>query len=213
MDNFIHWKNTQIEDLPNEIWKPVRGYEKVEASNFGRIKCLGRYVKTGPNGAGERYIEPKVKNQVKGKDGYLRVDVFKNHKCKKETAHKICALAWKDNPENKKTVQHDNNIRHCNEEWNLKWFTHSEQLKYAYDNGNKISKVQNYVKKGENHYRYGKKGLPDRKIGQYDNDGILINTWDRIVDAIKETGITTIKHNLRGRGITAGGFVWKYINV
>lgn len=38
----------------------------------------------------------------------------------------------------------------------------------------------------------------------------LINTFDSITDAIKETGIKTIWDCCSGRSRSAGGFIWKY---
>ena len=124
-----------MDDLLGEIWKPVPTYEGTFASNFGRIKIAQRTVRVC--GGGERNVDATVKKQVLGKDGYLRTDAVQDGKLKKVTAHRLCALAFKPNPENKKTVQHNNHIKHCNEEWNLCWFTHSEQGEDAYLNGRK----------------------------------------------------------------------------
>lgn len=132
---YSKWKNENIADLPGEIWKPVPNFNGTFASNFGRIKTEARTVSVC--GGGTRYVEATIKKQVLGKDGYLRTDAVKNGKLKKVTAHRLCALAFKPNPENKKTVQHNNHIKHCNEEWNLSWFTHSEQGIDAYNNGRK----------------------------------------------------------------------------
>jgi len=55
----LFWKNKQIEDLPNEIWKDVIGYDGFyEISNLGRIKSLPR-LRISPTG-GEGYTKPKI---------------------------------------------------------------------------------------------------------------------------------------------------------
>jgi hypothetical protein len=55
----LFWKNKQIEDLPNEIWKDVIGYDGYyEISNLGRIKSLPR-LRITPTG-GEGYTKSKI---------------------------------------------------------------------------------------------------------------------------------------------------------
>lgn len=49
-----------------------------------------------------------------------------------------------------------------------------------------------------------------RPVYQYDKKYNLINTFDSITDAVKETGIKTIWNCCNGRNKTAGGFIWKY---
>lgn len=40
------WKNTSLDDLPNEEWRDVAGYEgRYIVSNLGRIKALSHFVK------------------------------------------------------------------------------------------------------------------------------------------------------------------------
>lgn len=150
------WKNTRNEDINGEIWKPVTGFNQTVASNYGRIKVLDRWVKTG--GSSPRFVTANVKAQVLGKDGYLRVDAALDGKCKKVTAHRMCALAFHSNPLNKKTVQHFNDIRHCNEEWNLGWFTQQEQVRDAMQKGRLVFKRHNGYKRGAEHYAYGRRG-------------------------------------------------------
>lgn len=39
------YQNLSLEDLPNEIWKDVVGYEGLyQVSNLGRVKSLDRYA-------------------------------------------------------------------------------------------------------------------------------------------------------------------------
>ena len=55
----LYWKDKQIEDLPNEKWKDVIGYDGFyEISNLGRIKSLPR-LRISPTG-GEGYTKSKI---------------------------------------------------------------------------------------------------------------------------------------------------------
>lgn len=142
-----YYKNISLENIEGEIWNPVKEYAGVYASSLGRIKSDGRFVKIA---YGERYVPTIVHSQYKGKDDYLRVSIRVNGKEKKVTAHRLCALAFCPNPENKKTVQHKNGIKWCNQDWNICWFTQSEQLKDTYDRGNRKNTWWN--KKGGNNH-------------------------------------------------------------
>jgi hypothetical protein len=47
------------------------------------------------------------------------------------------------------------------------------------------------------------------EVSQYTLSGKLLKTFSSVADARRDTGITTIHDNLKGRLKTAGGFVWK----
>ena len=51
-----------------------------------------------------------------------------------------------------------------------------------------------------------------RKIGQYNLEGELIKEYTSIVEAMRETNVTSIKEVLYGNQKTAGGFIWKYLD-
>lgn len=185
---FTHWKNRQLEDLPNEIWKPVKEYDGTLASNLGRIKTLECYVNVCRGG--KRLLKGEIKLQVKGKDGYLRTEAIFNGRCKKETSHKICALAWKENPENKRTVQHENHVRHCNEEWNLNWATYVEQNQDSFSRKFNLGRV--------------------KSVNQYSKHGIFIKTWISVTEAKRCLSIYNIGDCANDKINIAGGFIWRW---
>lgn len=51
-----------------------------------------------------------------------------------------------------------------------------------------------------------------KKVDQYDKDGKFIKTYDSISQAERITGVSNknIRHVLRGRSQTAGGYSWEY---
>ena len=38
--------NCSLENLPDEQWKPIEGFENYEISNYGRVKSLNRLTHT-----------------------------------------------------------------------------------------------------------------------------------------------------------------------
>ena len=111
-----------------DIWKSIPGYEGLyEVSSTGLIRCLGRtYINTIHSKPMEMYRKPVFVQQFFDKDGYLRVTLSKDRKRFQTMAHRIVAMAFIENPENKEQVNHINGIKHDNRVCNLEWVTRSE---------------------------------------------------------------------------------------
>lgn len=67
--------------------------------------------------------------------GYLSVGLSKNGKKYKYLVHRLVALAFIPNEENKPTVNHKDGNKTNNTVDNLEWATYSEQVIHARDNG------------------------------------------------------------------------------
>lgn len=122
-----------------EIWKPVKGFEGIyEVSNMGNVKALDRVsVFEGRWGKTHRKLKGKNLKPQKQSNGYLTVNLGKGKRgsIATKTIHRLVAEAFIDNPENLPLVLHGNNNKTCNEVWNLRWGTISENTKQAYDDG------------------------------------------------------------------------------
>jgi len=97
-----------------ENWKPIVGYEDLyEVSTLGNVRRVFTY---------------KTKNLKCGVDskGYPRVKLCKNNVGTYFNIHRLVALAFLDNPENKPCVDHINRISTDNRLENLRWATHAE---------------------------------------------------------------------------------------
>lgn len=103
-----------------ETWKPVVGYEGIyEVSNIGNIKNS----KTN-----------KILKQPK-RSGYPSVGMAKNKIAKNHRIHRLVAMAFIENPENKRCVNHKDGNKLNNNVENLEWCTHSENNYHAMKNG------------------------------------------------------------------------------
>jgi len=173
------------EDLEGEVWKEVvldkMDLSKVDTCKKYFISNLGRYKNT----SGIITENYKVND-----NGYIRVFVHS----KTYSIHRLVALAFIENPENKAQVNHKDGNKLNNVASNLEWCTNKE---------NQIHKVQSGL---NNNFT--------RKITQYDLEMNKIKDFDSIVGASKElnVGKSNIRGVLSGYRKTAGGFIFKYLD-
>jgi hypothetical protein len=93
-----------------EIWKDIPGYEgKYQASNLGRVK--------GPRGILRPFIS---------QGGYLINTAYVNGDRVREGVHRLVALAFIPNTEDKPQINHINGNKLDNRPENLEWVTCSE---------------------------------------------------------------------------------------
>lgn len=190
--------------MKNEIWKDIPGYEGCyQVSNLGNIKSLKRTVNT-------LFGRPKVqdefiflKENLKG--GYLGVNLSNNGSVKKMKIHRLVAMAFISNPENKKCVNHIDGNKQNNHIENLEWVTYKENSVHASNIG--LSSTYWSGKGGKGYFA-------NMKINQYDLNMNFIKTHDSATLASKEVGIdkSCIIRAANGKIKQSKGFRWKYVN-
>lgn len=98
--------------MNNEIWKEINNFSKYEISNYGNLK----------NKDTQKNIKPAIKS------GYLYISLTDNNGIRKGfKIHRLVALNFIPNPENKETVNHINHNKLDNNINNLEWATTTEQ--------------------------------------------------------------------------------------
>ena len=120
--------------------------------------------------------------------GYIYVRVNKQ----KYSLHHLVASTFIENPQLKPIINHIDGNKTNNSVINLEWCTIQENNQHNHNAG--LIKVFT------------------RKIGQYTLDGKLIKEFDSIVEAMRETKVSSIKQVLYKKQNTAGGFIWKYLD-
>jgi len=142
-----------IVNLEGEIWNDIAGYEQYyKISNLGRLKRV-LHRKNPCNTLIDGIIHP---------NGYCKLALTINGKTKQFYTHRLVALAFIPNPENKKQVNHINGIKTDNRVENLEWVTSKENINHSWENG--LSKPINGVLNG-NSVLTEKDVLEIRKIG------------------------------------------------
>ena len=173
--------------MEKEIFKDIIGYEsKYQISNLGRVKSLSRKRNENTNAViKERILTPDL-----GKAGYHSICFKINNKREKYLIHRLVAIHFIDNTDNKPQVNHINGIKNDNRVENLEWATISENRKHAYDTGLQFGPL------GE---KQGSSKLTEKKILEIKE---RLKKRERQVDIamiynVKQSNISKIKNNKR----------------
>lgn len=172
----------------SELWKEIKGYEGFyEISNKGNV----RNFKT-------KYILKQFTNNK----GYNYVHLSVNYKGKAISVHRLVALNFIDNPENKPQVNHINGIKTDNRIENLEWVTCSENITHSYKNGMQRMKWDKELirRNAKSHYK---------KVRNIEKNII----FDSVSEASKvlNVNISSLSSCLHKKNNTAGGYHWEFI--
>lgn len=109
--------------LKPEEWRPVPAehYEHYHVSSLGRVKNTRR----------GNFMKPDKTNNT----GYYRIRLKSNPHEWATFIHKLVALAFVPNPENKPCVNHKNGDKYDNSATNLEWVTEKENARHARETG------------------------------------------------------------------------------
>lgn len=179
------------DNLSGEEWREVSEYKGIyQISSYGRLKSLKRNIGKHTTRNADRILIPKNNGK-----GYLTFSLSKKNKVKCHYIHRLVAVAFLPNPENKPEVDHLNTNKNDNRLINLAWVSHLE------NQYNPITKL-NVSLKEVNAY----------KIVQLSVIGDYLSVWNSPEEASRFTGISSssivgnIKHPQKS--VTAGGYIF-----
>ncbi len=160
-----------------ETFVKIEGFDNYEVSNLGKVRNIksGRILKP--------YLNPS---------GYLRHCLCENNKSKYLFLHKIIAIAFIDNPEEKPCVNHIDENKLNNDLSNLEWCTIRENIIH----GTRTKRAAEKCSK---------------KVIQLDLNDNVLNIFESMTQAEQETGTSAgnISRCCNGKAKIAGGYKWR----
>lgn len=186
-----------------EIWKPIMGYEGLyEVSNLGRVKSLERVVKCGK---ATRIDSEVIKTLTPNKNGYIKVNLFKEGKYKTCLVHRLVADTFLDNTHNLPQVDHINGDRTDNRVINLRY---TDKQSNQLNNITRKRMSLSHIGKPSNWHKKEKTKV------QFNHNGEIIKIWNSTKDCKSIIGISrqTINDCCKGRCNSAGGYQWQYLD-
>lgn len=177
-----------VQDLENEIWKPVKGYEwKYEISNLGRVKSLFTGLLLKP---------------ARQSNGYYSLFLSKNGKKKSFYLHRLVYEAFHGSiPKWEATAKGDERleINHKDEDPSNNCLDNLELVTCRQNN--------NY---GTHNERSGKNR--EKKVYQYNSDYELVGIWDSTKKSVSG-GFNqgAVSACCRGKKLKYKGFIWSFI--
>lgn len=178
-------------------WKELTGFSKYLFSSAGKIWSKKKHTETSLSYSS---------------DGYLKVGLTNDEgRCVSTGVHRLIALAFIPNPENKPTVNHKNHDKTDNRVENLEWATVTEQNRHRRKPPREIQRL-----------------VSSRKVWRCSLDGEKLESYETMRDAAKwvfDEGLTSVKDFNNGNNIktkicavcqkryqrkTAYGFKWIY---
>lgn len=107
----LFMKSTLLHTKWCEVWLPVRDHATYEVSSRGRVRnsLTSRILRLGTD-----------------EHGYSTVSLYTHSSETKSKVHRLVAIAFYENPENKPMVDHMDNNKLNNDISNLRWVTPSQ---------------------------------------------------------------------------------------
>ena len=88
-------------EINSESWRSISGYSNYQVSNIGRIRNSSTWI----------ILKPDIT-----KDGYYRINLYKNKTRRHHRIHRLVAEEWVLNPDKKPFVDHINHNKSDNTE-------------------------------------------------------------------------------------------------
>lgn len=179
-----------------EVWRPIPEYEGLyEVSNMGKVRSLFRYkkiLKPSPNW-----------------NGYTTVELWKDHKRKRITIHRLVATCFCENPENKPFVNHLDETKTNNRADNLEWVTHIENCNYGTAIARRTAHLDYSKRRINNKHQIE---VASKPIIQLDENGDPLRRWESITKCSAAIGVSrsAIGKAIKRGGKTRQGFQFRY---
>lgn len=176
-------KTLEEQSLKGEKWKVVADFPNYKVSTMGRVGIIDK---------------GQIRYRDHG-DSYVRMTLHNNGISKEFSVHRLVALTFIPNPQNKKFVNHKNGIKHDNRLVNLEWSTPKENSQHAVETGlNDSSK------------RMDPRAI---NVDQYTADWKFVKRWNSVRQAADKLKINrdNIYRSCLNFNRRANGYYFKYV--
>jgi hypothetical protein len=209
--NMEVYKNLSLENLPDEEWRDIKGYEGLyQVSNMGRVKSLSRPTKRGK---GIYVFNDRILCNVINGHGYCQVSIFdKEGVFKIKQVHRLVAEAFIPNPNNHPFIDHIDTVKTNNIVSNLRWCTQSMNMNNPITKEYIDSKRLEFCRE-EWYIETQRYSQPHSKcVLQYSLNGDLIARWRTISEAARSIGasVQAISRCCNGVVKTSMNYIWKF---
>lgn len=189
--------------LKDEIWLKMLEFEGFyEISNLGRVKSIAKFHNKRDGTVQRNTKYGKILKQSNTQ--YAHITLRRNGENFTRLVHRLIAIHFIPNPENKPHINHLNGIKRDNRIENLEWCTTSENVRHAFDT-NLIKNRKGMGVRGVNHV-YSKAviqcSLSGEKIAEF---ACIQEAADK--NNINRSSVTAV---LVGKKSSHNGFIWKY---
>jgi hypothetical protein len=220
------YQNLELGDIKDEIWEDIPGLDGYfMISSYGRVKRL-KYEMQYKNG--KTYVRPEkiIKPQINEAFNYYKKD-YRKYLCNKvQLNYKLytfslgrmvyhCFVNRRFDMDNYSLVifYKDDDCFNITPS-NLLLANLSDKQSRIFSRKRVKSQFDLFSKAFKNKIRKKISKTISRQVTQYTIEGKKIKTFSSLVNAQRATGVlgTGISHVARGKGISAGGFLWRWGN-
>lgn len=192
--------------MEQEIWKDIAEFEGYyQVSNLGNVRSVDRLLNCGNHRGIRKGRELKQKED---KHGYMNVCLSKSQKSKTVRTHRLVAMMFIDNPDNKPYVNHIDGNKTNNCVTNLEWCTSAENCFHARQTG--LIDVEKMKEISRRNFKKGWGHNKQKVVQLSDITGEVLGIYESIEEAKEKCGINAshITQCCNGKRHTAGGFMW-----